>query len=240
MNLYYKRWCDKEIELTDDGVILDRYNSDVLKITSTYPETYCWESWILRKIDNNKEGYFDFSKNLVDIGAGLGEYCWLRFNHNYAFEPNKSTLYMLHANLVLHNKVDNTDTFQCLLSDTNEVLNYDGFKTEVGDCCNSYDTSTGREVQTKTLDEFGLDNVGLIKIDVEGLEEKVLRGGLDTIIRSNYPPILFECWDVGCFGMTQEKHDSLFNFLKDLGYEILEHWGDNETHLAVHKNQLNK
>lgn len=239
MNLYYKLWCDNEIKLTEDGVILDQYNSDALKTTSTYPETYCWESWILRKIDNNEEGYFDFSKNLVDIGASLGEYCWLRFKHNYAFEPNKSTLYTLHANLVLHNKVDNTDTFQCLLSDKVEDVEFDGFSQNIGGhIC--YDDTKAMVVKSTVLDVFNLNNIGFIKIDVEGMEEKVLRGGIGTIIRNNYPPILFECWDVGYSGMTQEKHDSLFNFIKGLGYEILEYWGDSETHLAVHKTQLNK
>ena len=34
-------------------------------------------------------------------------------------------------------------------------------------------------------------------IDVEGFEEKVIRGGLLTIISNNYPPILFECWRAG-------------------------------------------
>ena len=98
------------------------------------------------------------------------------------------------------------------------------------------------EAETKTLDSFNIENVGFIKIDVEGFEEKVIRGGLLTIIKSNYPPILFECWQVGyntiCGQMTQEKHDSLYNLLKTLGYEIFEGWGDDATHLAVHKTQL--
>ena len=86
-----------------------------------------------------------------------------------------------------------------------------------------------------TLDSFNISNIGFIKIDVEWMEEKVLRGGIGTIIRNNYPPILFECWDVGYFNMSQERHDSLENFLKSLGYEILWHWGDFENHLAIHK-----
>lgn len=85
------------------------------------------------------------------------------------------------------------------------------------------------------LDELNLSNIGFIKIDVEGMEEKVLRGGVGTIVRNNYPPILFELWNVGFYNMTQEKHDSLKNFLESLGYEILWKWGDDSTHLAIHK-----
>ena len=43
-----------------------------------------------------------------------------------------------------------------------------------------------RKVPVKTLDSFNLKNIGFIKIDVEGFEEKVIRGGLLTIISNNY------------------------------------------------------
>ena len=97
-----------------------------------------------------------------------------------------------------------------------------------------------RKVPVKTLDSFNLKDIGFIKIDVEGFEEKVIRGGLLTIISNNYPPILFECWRAGQIAQdgtvfTQEKRDSLFNLLRTLGYEILEGWGNIDTHLAVHK-----
>ena len=235
MKLYYKEWNKKEVEFPQGTIILDEEDLIPIKSMISYPLARCWEIWIMEKINKNNEGYFDFNKNLVDIGAGLGEYCWiLPFKHSYAFEPNKRMIYKIHANAVLHNRVDEIDTFQCLLSDKPEDVNYDGFLTEVGGH-SCYHKDKEQVVHSTVLDSFNIDNIGLIKIDVEGMEEKVLRGGIGTIIRSNYPPILFECWDVGYSGMTQEKHDSLFNYLKSLGYEILEHWGDFETHLAIHK-----
>lgn len=202
-------------------------------------ERYFAEMDIVNKIKENKEGYFDFSKNLVDIGACYGAYSvLLDFNHNYAFEPNKKFVCLIYANMYIKDKYDNTDVYNCLLSDTEGVINYNGF------CCegsNSPDESRidfygeMRETKTRNLDSFDLNNIGLIKIDVEGFEEKVLRGGIGTLIRNNYPPILFECWNVGFFNMTEERRNSLFKFLKSLGYEILEYWGDFETHLAIHK-----
>lgn len=235
MKLYYKEWDKEEVEIPQNGIILGEPDLPAIHAITSYPIGICWEIWILQKIGENKEGYFDFSKNIVDIGAGLAEYCWLLpFKHAYAFEPNKTMTYKIHANAVLHNRVEEIDTFQCLLSDKPEDVNYDGFLTEVGGH-SCYHKDKEQVVHSTVLDSFNIDNIGLIKIDVEGMEEKVLRGGIGTIIRSNYPPILFECWDVGYSGMTQEKHDSLFNYLKSLGYEILEHWGDFETHLAIHK-----
>ena len=203
---------------------------------------YCEEYEIIKKIQKNEEGFFDFSKNLIDIGAEDGNYAMLlNFNHNYCFEPNKRSSCLLHANMYLKDKVDNTDVYNIALSEREGIIKFDGFCCEKSGCI--YETSSASgyyEVETKPLDFFNFKNVGFIKIDVEGYEERVIRGGLLTIISNNYPPILFECWDVEVLGMTQEKHDSLFNLLKTLGYEIFEYWGDHWTHLAVHKTQLEK
>ena len=91
-------------------------------------------------------------------------------------------------------------------------------------------------VDKTTLDSFNIRDVGLIKVDAEGRDYFVLKGGIHTIIENDYPPILFENWDVGCFKQTQEAHDRIFDFLKSIGYDtIYEHWGDSETHLAIKK-----
>ena len=237
MELYYKEWDKEEVQIPKDAIIMDKGFAMSLKTIVDYPMLYCWEVWSINRIKENKDGYFDFSKNMIDIGAGLAEYCWcLPFNHAYAFEPNKKTEYLIHANLVMQDKVDKVDTINCLLSDKHETIYFNGF-TCFED--NASDKPGLIQQETKTLDDFEFQNVGFIKIDVEGMEEKVLRGGLRTIILNNYPPILFECWDTTP-EFPKEKRDSLFNLLKMLGYEILEYWGDWETHLAVHKNQLNK
>jgi len=194
---------------------------------------YFAEYDIIKRIRENAEGYFDFSKNLIDIGACYGAYSMLLdFKHNYCFEGNKSKCCLIYANMWLRDKVDNTDVYCTLLSDKQEMLGYNGFSCY--DYCD-YIAGTYSSTPTRMLDDFPTNNVGFIKIDVEGMEEKVLRGGVGTIVRNNYPPILFECWPVGTNGMTTERRNNLFNFLRGLGYEILEEWGQFDTHLAVHK-----
>lgn len=198
---------------------------------------YCEEYDIIKKIQQNEEGYFDFSKNLIDIGAEDGNYAMLLdFNHNYCFEPNKASCCLLYANMYLKDKVYNTDVFCVGLGEKQGKAQFNGFECEVDGTYNiGYDDVHMSEIEIKTLDSFEFENVGLIKVDVEGYEENVLRGSIGTIIRNNYPPILFECWDAGEYRMTQEKHDSLYNFLFGLGYDIIEYWGDYETHLAIHR-----
>lgn len=195
------------------------------------------ETEIIEKIKKNEDNFFDFSKNIIDIGAFNGCYSMLlNFKYNYCFEPNKITSAMLWANAYVREKAKYTDVYNVALSDKKGTLTFNGFECE--DTTKNTNGEFGykiEQVECRTLDSYNLDNIGFIKIDVEGFEEKVIRGGLLTIIGNNYPPILFECWDVDYYGMTQEKRNSLFNLLKTLGYEILEYWGDFETHLAIHK-----
>lgn len=201
----------------------------------------CEEYGIIQKIQENKENFFDFSKSLIDIGAEDGNYAiLLNFNKNYCFEPNKKKCSLIWTNMWLKNKIENTEVYNIALGDTDfETVNFNGF-AEPGDNNNFlYENSfyEGKEytITKRTLDSFGIENVGLIKTDTEGFDYFVLKGGLNTIINNNYPPILFECWDVGSFGQTQEGYDRMMNFLTDLGYEILKNWGDVETHLAIKK-----
>lgn len=230
------------VNTLDDFIVCDSN-----KMITRFGTEHLDERETINKINLNQDQYFNFSKNLIDVGGYIGVYSFLtNFNKNFIFEGNEELFYIIHGNAAILKKVYNTYIYNTLLSDKEENIIYDGYNCELGGSP-TFDKSYGVPHKANTLDYFNIDNVGLIKVDVEGMEERVLRGGVGTIIRNNYPPILFECWDVEHYGsrecstaMTQEKHDSLFNFLKGLGYEILEYWGDNQTHLAVHKNQLNK
>lgn len=71
-----------------------------------------------------------------------------------------------------------------------------------------------RVVEVKTLDSFNLNDVDLIKIDVEGHEKRVLVGSLDTISRCK-PILLIE---------IEQRHidydiNEIFSFIENLGYQ---------------------
>jgi FkbM family methyltransferase len=69
-------------------------------------------------------------------------------------------------------------------------------------------------VPMRRLDDYALESVGFIKIDVEGHELAVLRGGLATIRRC-FPTLLIEIEDRHKPNACKE----VFDFLSALGYE---------------------
>lgn len=71
------------------------------------------------------------------------------------------------------------------------------------------------DVTVSTLDSFEFTDVGFMKIDVEGFEESVLRGGAETIARCR--PIMYIEDD------RVEKSASLRAYIKSLNYTIEEH-----------------
>ena len=70
-------------------------------------------------------------------------------------------------------------------------------------------------VEVKTLDSLaGLDDVGFIKIDVEGFERPVVQGGKELICRAK-PIIIVE----------QKKNESAYGHEEDAARKLLESWG---------------
>lgn len=88
--------------------------------------------------------------------------------------------------------------------------------------------------RTETVHVIPLDSrlitVDILKIDVEGAELDVLKGGKQTIF-TNKPKILFECWN----DERGQRREELFKYLKDdLKYEVQPiSW--TETYLATPK-----
>lgn len=69
-------------------------------------------------------------------------------------------------------------------------------------------------VAMRKLDSFGFSEIDFIKIDVEGYEPEVLRGG-ETTIRDNKPVIVVEC----------KGNDVAFGEQANAAVKILESWG---------------
>jgi FkbM family methyltransferase len=242
MTLAYKKYLE-DVLIIKNGYLT---NADNPHDSTFHNKTFsCEEANTIIKINYNENNYFDFNKAILDIGAFVGVYSFMTpFKFAYCFEPNFESYSLLNVNMMHHDK--KFKSYNVLLSDKQEIIKFDGFNTEnkysnkcVGPDGEHFGDAFNDEISTEmlahTIDEYDCKNVGFIKIDVEGMEEKVLRGAINTIKNNNYPPILFELFEVGDY-MPQEKFDSFVNFITiELGYEIIWYYGDSRTHLAVHK-----
>jgi len=172
------------------------------------------------------------NKNILDIGAHSGTYSISLANnckHVYAFEPQRMTYYSLCGSVALSN-ITNITCINIGLGSENQVgkntlniISHDGG----GSTLHKHDKIlTTEEIEIRTLDSFNIDNIGFIKIDVEDNELNVLEGSLVTLQKSNYPKILFE---------SNTINDKLFNFIKNLEYDIIPIKNSYNMFLAVHK-----
>jgi FkbM family methyltransferase len=73
----------------------------------------------------------------------------------------------------------------------------------------------GERVQVATLDSLGLPRCKLMKVDVEGMEEEVLKGGESTITRCR--PVLYVEND------REERSHALIRYIDSLGYRMFWH-----------------
>lgn len=148
--------------------------------------------------------------HFLDIGANFGTYslalapCLPPGGRVYAFEPQRIIFNMLAGSVAL-NSVNNVFCNNLALGDEDgevEIPQYDyaqrlnfgsiEFGAEQKEQLHQergHDPATRETVPVVRLDNLGFNRVGLIKIDVEGMEEKVLDGAAETIARCR--PMVF-------------------------------------------------
>jgi FkbM family methyltransferase len=173
---------------------------------------------------------------VLDIGANLGTFCIPLAKkvskHTYhAFEPQRIVYYQLCANTFI-NGLDNVHCHNFGLSDKEERMvltmpdyanedNIGAFSMDKEVRKNDYECKTEgvkEPLVVFTLDSGAHKNVRLIKIDVEGHELEVIKGGIETIKKNNYPPIIFEAWTWKPW--FEPKRKALLEYLKGHGYDI--------------------
>ncbi|MBQ9479069.1 MAG: FkbM family methyltransferase, partial [Selenomonadaceae bacterium] len=160
---------------------------------------------------------------VVDVGANIGNHTLFFANELnaakiIAFEPIASTFKILNFNIRLNRLDDRVEL-------RNEGLSNRQGRAAVGvyNPNNTGGTVLNEEgndgdISVMTLDALNLQSIALLKIDVEGMEMKVLEGALETIKRTR--PIVF----VEAF-----PENILFveEFFAALDYSCLPEWDHN-------------
>lgn len=177
----------------------------------------------------------DFSQaTVLDIGANIGNHALYfadHFKRVISFEPHPRTFKVLALNAEL---APNIVCHNLGLSDHSGTAVLSVNPSNIGKASITHNAgSSSFSVEIRTLDSMpGLEDVKLIKIDVEGHEHKVLSGARQTI-RDRQPIILFE-QHTDDFTNGQSPVVAL---LRELGYE---RFATLRKHPAVHGSFLKK
>jgi FkbM family methyltransferase len=161
---------------------------------------------------------------ILDIGANTGVYSLIACAVNpkakvIAFEPVPDIFDCLAGNIQLNAYQNRCLAFQVAVSDFTGRT--DLFVPKGNNCTATLRREgwggargTPLEVAVTTIDHACAEEeeIDLVKIDVEGCEDKVL-GGMKTILRRSAPIIIFECHPAGPYRAVER-------ILSDAGYRF--------------------
>jgi len=161
----------------------------------------------------------DKDKVSLDVGANLGLFTYFLSRASkkvYAFEPNPYPLRSLKS------VIDkNVEIIPIALGNSDKDIKLRIPKSKKGWTSNgasfvNINLNLGKElnVTMRKIDSLNIENIGLIKIDVEGFEMDVLRGAEKTL-RQQKPKLIIENEIV-----HNDNPFEVFDFMNQLGYQI--------------------
>jgi FkbM family methyltransferase len=203
--------------------------------------------------DDNNKGAFLYLKKILgncqimfDVGANVGIYTKfaLKVNKNlqiHCFEPVKETYEILVANNFPPNVVTNNIALSSSIGEK-EIIGYmddlglSSFYVRRGLEISGKNSQSPKEiVPTTTLDEYcsekQIDHLDFLKVDVEGHELEVFKGGLSLLREGKIELIQFEYG--GCNIDARVFLMDLFDFFMELNYDLFKIYPD---HIKLIKN----
>ena len=188
-----------------------------------------WDIYAHNIIDK----YLKDNATILDIGANIGSHTLYWANERnakmvHAFEPLPYSFEILKKHIELNNLEKKVKIYPYGLSDEVVRTKIAQFH-EINIGGTSFKKQEDGDYEFKPLDSLELkEKIDLIKIDVEGAEMEVLRGGIETI-KKNKPIIVIESFD---------KKDQVDAFLFALGYEHIDTIREGEDYIYRHKDSV--
>jgi FkbM family methyltransferase len=179
-----------------------------------------WDLHHVRRLTTPGSVFFDVGANFgyysLTLAKALQKRCQV-----HAFEPTPTTYERLRRHIERNGMSDVIHAHQLALSDVS------GTATLIQRSDNSGasrlgDDADGISVSVDTLDSFcnrwGVDRIDVVKIDVEGYESRVLRGGKVALSRF-MPALVVEFWTTGV-ARAGTSVDEIAELLRDFGYRM--------------------
>jgi FkbM family methyltransferase len=194
---------------------------------------------------------------IFDIGTNIGlmtlQFAKLVPNGKvYSFEPTHYAIGRLRSNLALNpelaKRVQIINSFVSeRSSDSPEIVAFASWKVSGERSDKDHPVHLGTPmpaegVPSVSLDDFtrlnAIEKINFIKIDTDGHEYEVFKGGKETIGKYR-PHIIFE---IGLYVMDEKKiaFDFYFNYFKDLNYKLVDTKTDKEITLSNYRNYIPK
>jgi len=180
-------------------------------------------SCFLAQIKNDFPEIFKKNKTgvAVDVGARVGE--WSRqfgliFDKVISFEAREKWCECFTKNVMM----ENVSLYNYALGNTNSwaVMNGNSIEDSGDQYKYSIAPTATHGIKILKLDTFNLEQIDFLKIDTDGYELDVLRGGESTILKTK-PIILIEC-QVKNKG---DKYPEFCKYLSSLGAKVLKEYG---------------
>lgn len=222
----------KQITIGDKNIVFNLFNDNDI-VSQHIEEHSTWEKDILNtiiKLLNKTSSYVGKKLSFLDIGSNIGWFSIIISSYGYntiAFEPMNENIEIMSKNLCDNNLL-NVTLFQTGLGDkegkcwlVSGNINFgDGLlicdkKPQNQFKSDGYMYTIRQEINITLLDNYFNFNInpyiGIMKIDVEGFEENVFKGGMKFF--ENYPPYYI-------FIEFLTNKPQLVNLLYNLGYYL--------------------
>ena len=212
--LYNKNLWIYNVKLIKGNFFVNNTKNDNIK----YDNRSCFFNQILSDFPD----IFKKKKVAVDIGARVGE--WSRlfgmyFNKVISFEGRKKWCDSFTKNVIMKNVV----LYKHAIGNEESYSKMNG--NSIVDISKDYKNCEDI-IKIGKLDKFNIKEIDFLKIDTDGHELNVLKGGKSTILKTK-PIILIEC-QIKNKGDPYPLH---YKYLENLGAKILKKYGDRKYYI---------
>lgn len=171
---------------------------------------------------------------VIDIGAGYGSYSLSALASGASFvlavEPGKSEFFDLTTQLIVNGFLNKCIALNVLVGSENEIGEYCPASHSVFQTVQNSVEKRMMFTLDRIVERFGLDKIDWIKVDVEGYELNVLRGGQEVLKRYS-PTILIETH----VGIVPGIDGEVSDLMGSLGYKMI---GEKRGRMEVGSNEL--